>query len=329
LLSLLKEPQDVFLNNLPLGLPPLQGIEPHIDRMQGATLPTCTAYRTKPDDQEEGQRQTHDRQAHGYVHENLSPSVVSTILVMPLGCSISLSLFLRLMQLVLKHLVDKSEDTLMCPMNLKDHIIYVREALCILWPFTHKKLISFGFAVSSIGIEVNYSNFEDIHKWPTPTTSAQARSFHAIAIFHTRHTHNISTIVCLLDVPFVWDNATQHAFHDFKMKLHYTPLLVLPKVDYTDTKFVPIFAKCSIEKEFVDFHLHDGLLSKANKIGMPDSSMRKLLLPKFLFGSDNPPPILRVRTNMDYDKRVITMKKIHEDTRVLRQATCHNAKKKG
>ncbi|KAK1585102.1 hypothetical protein QYE76_037468 [Lolium multiflorum] len=66
LLSLLKEPQDVFLNNLPLGLPPLQGIEPHIDRMQGATLPTCTAYRTKPDDQEEGQRQTHDRQAHGY-----------------------------------------------------------------------------------------------------------------------------------------------------------------------------------------------------------------------------------------------------------------------
>ncbi|KAK1648887.1 hypothetical protein QYE76_066692 [Lolium multiflorum] len=124
LLSLLKEPQDVFLNNLPLGLPPLQGIEPHIDRMQGATLPTCTAYRTKPDDQEEGQRQTHDRQAHGYVHENLSPSVVSTILVMPLGCSISLSLFLRLMQLVLKHRVDKSEDTLMCPMNLKDHIIY-------------------------------------------------------------------------------------------------------------------------------------------------------------------------------------------------------------
>ncbi|KAK1645868.1 hypothetical protein QYE76_063673 [Lolium multiflorum] len=65
LLSLLKEPQDVFLNNLSLGLPPLQGIEPHIDRMQGATLPTCTAYRTKPDDQEEGQRQTHDRQAHG------------------------------------------------------------------------------------------------------------------------------------------------------------------------------------------------------------------------------------------------------------------------
>ncbi|KAK1620943.1 hypothetical protein QYE76_026460 [Lolium multiflorum] len=79
LLSLLKEPQDVFLNNLPLGLPPLQGIEPHIDRMQGATLPTCTAYRTKPDDQEEGQRQTHDRQAHGEnIRQHGRPTTIAT-----------------------------------------------------------------------------------------------------------------------------------------------------------------------------------------------------------------------------------------------------------
>jgi hypothetical protein len=205
----------------------------------------------------------------------------------------------------------------------------VREALCILWPFTHKKLISFGFAVPSIGIEVNYSNFEDIHKWPTPTTSAQARSFHAIAIFHTRHTHNISTIVCLLDVPFVWDNATQHAFHDFKMKLHYTPLLVLPKVDYTDTKFVPIFAKCSIEKELVDFLPHDDVLSKEYKIGILDSSLRKWLFSKFLFGCNTPPPILHESTNMDFNKHTITMKKIHEGTRAIIQATRLNTKKKG
>jgi hypothetical protein len=93
LLSLLKESQDVFLNKLPLGLPPLQGIEHHIDLMQGATLPKCTAHRTKPDDQEEMQRQTHDCQAHGYVHENLSPRVVPTIFVMHLGCSLVSSLF--------------------------------------------------------------------------------------------------------------------------------------------------------------------------------------------------------------------------------------------
>jgi hypothetical protein len=238
------------------------------------------------------------------------------------------------MQHILKHLVGKSvivslDDTLMCSKNLKDHIIHVREALCILCSFAHKKLISFGFALFSIGIEVHSLKVEDIHKWPTPTAISQARSFHDLAIFHTRFMKSISTIACLLNVPLVWDDATQHDFHISQMRFPYTPLFVLQKVDYTDIICVPIFAKCSIEKYFVDFHLHDGFLSKANKIGIPNSSMRKLLLPKFLFGSDNPPPILHVRTNMDYDKRVITMKKIHEDTRVLRQATCHNAKKKG
>jgi hypothetical protein len=39
LLSLLKQSQDIFLNKLPLGLPPLQGIEHHIDLMLDATLP--------------------------------------------------------------------------------------------------------------------------------------------------------------------------------------------------------------------------------------------------------------------------------------------------
>jgi hypothetical protein len=188
------------------------------------------------------------------------------------------------MQQILNHLVGKSvitsfHDNLMCSKNLKDHIIYVREALCTLCPFAHKKLISFGFEVSSIGIEVNYLTFGDIHERHTPTTIAQARRFHAIAIFHTRFMKNISTIVCLLNVPFVWDNATQHPFCDLQMRLHYTSLLVLQKVDYTDTIFVPMFAKFSVEKEFVDFHSHDDFLSNAKKIGMPKSSMRKFLFP--------------------------------------------------
>ena len=45
-----------------------------------------------------------------------------------------------------------------------------------------------------------------------------------------------------------------------------------------DTFFGPIFAKCSIEKGFDDFYLHDGFLFKANKICIPESSLRKLLL---------------------------------------------------
>jgi hypothetical protein len=63
--------------------------------------------------------------------------------------------------------------------------------------------------------------------------------------------------------------------------------------------------------------------------------MQKLLFSKLLFGSHNPPPIIHESTNMDSDKRAITMKKLHEDTsaiiheHVLRQATRLNTKKKG
>jgi hypothetical protein len=234
--------------------------------MQCATIPKGTTHHTKTDEQEEMQRPTHDCQAHGYVHEILRPRVVPTILVKPLGCCFVSPLALLLVQHLLKHLVDKSglDDILMCPMNLKDHIIYVRETLCILWPSAHKKLISFGFEISSIGIEVNYSTFGDIHKWHTPTKLSQARHFHSIAIFHTRFMKNTSTIVCLLNVPLVWDNPIQHPFCDLHMRFHYTSLLVLPKIDYTDTILVLIF---------VDFHSYDDFLSNAKKIGIPKSSM--------------------------------------------------------
>jgi hypothetical protein len=131
----LKEFKDVFPDELPHGLPSLQGIEHHIDFMQGATLPKGTTHHTKTDEQEDMQRPTHDCQAHGYVHEILSPRVVPTNLVMPLGCSFVSSFVLCLMQQILNHLVGKGvitslDDNLMCSKNLKDHIIYVREALC-------------------------------------------------------------------------------------------------------------------------------------------------------------------------------------------------------
>ncbi|KAK1561351.1 hypothetical protein QYE76_018191 [Lolium multiflorum] len=57
LLSLLKEFQDVFPDELPHGLPPLRGIEHRIDLIPGAPLPNRAAYRTNPEDTKEIQRQ--------------------------------------------------------------------------------------------------------------------------------------------------------------------------------------------------------------------------------------------------------------------------------
>ncbi|KAK1601970.1 hypothetical protein QYE76_027075 [Lolium multiflorum] len=46
----------------------------------------------------------------------------------------------------------------------------------------------------------------------------------------------------------------------------------------SDTFFGPIFAKCSIEKGIDDFYLHQGFLFKGNKLCVPMSSLRLLLL---------------------------------------------------
>ena len=46
----------------------------------------------------------------------------------------------------------------------------------------------------------------------------------------------------------------------------------------SDTFFGPIFAKCSSTKGIDDFYLHRGFLFKQNKLCIPESSLRLLLL---------------------------------------------------
>ena len=46
----------------------------------------------------------------------------------------------------------------------------------------------------------------------------------------------------------------------------------------SDPTFGSIFAKCSCDKGFDDFYLHKGFLFKANKLCIPESSLRLLLL---------------------------------------------------
>ncbi|CAJ2636512.1 unnamed protein product [Trifolium pratense] len=79
-LSPSEEFNDMFPKKIPSGLPPIRGIEHHIDLNSGASLPNRSAYRSNPQQTQEIQRQVTELVSKGWVRESLSPCVVPVIL---------------------------------------------------------------------------------------------------------------------------------------------------------------------------------------------------------------------------------------------------------
>jgi hypothetical protein len=79
--DLLQGLEDVFPQETPAGLPPIQGIEHQIDLIPGAALPNRPPYRTNPEETKEIQRQVQELLDKGFVRESISPCVVPMILV--------------------------------------------------------------------------------------------------------------------------------------------------------------------------------------------------------------------------------------------------------
>src|SRR3954464_7441839 len=137
LMAILQEFQDVFLEELPHGLPPLRGIEHRIDLIPGAPLPNRAAYRTNPDETKEIERHPILR-LDDMLDELCGATIFSKIdprsgyhqirmaegdewktafktklalyewLVMPFGLSNAPSTFMRLMNHILRSLIGKS-----------------------------------------------------------------------------------------------------------------------------------------------------------------------------------------------------------------------------
>jgi hypothetical protein len=79
--NLLQEYGDVFLAEIPPGLPPMRGIEHQIDLIPGASLPNRVAYRTNSEETNEIQRQVQDLLDRRYIRESLSPCAIPVLLV--------------------------------------------------------------------------------------------------------------------------------------------------------------------------------------------------------------------------------------------------------
>jgi hypothetical protein len=79
--TILQEFDHVFPEEVPAGLPPLQGIEHQIDLIPGASLPNRVPYRTNTEEKKEIQAQVQALLDKGYICVSLSPCVVPVILV--------------------------------------------------------------------------------------------------------------------------------------------------------------------------------------------------------------------------------------------------------
>jgi hypothetical protein len=76
-----KEFGDVFLEDIPNGLPPLKWIEHQIDLVAEASIPNRPAYRSNPKETKELRRQVDELMMKGYIHESMSPCAVPVLLV--------------------------------------------------------------------------------------------------------------------------------------------------------------------------------------------------------------------------------------------------------
>ena len=81
IVSLLQEFEDVFPEEIPKGVSPIQGIEHQIDFVLGAIIMNRHSYWSNPEETKELQKQVSELMEKGYVRESMSPCIVPVILV--------------------------------------------------------------------------------------------------------------------------------------------------------------------------------------------------------------------------------------------------------
>nr|KYP53933.1 Transposon Ty3-G Gag-Pol polyprotein [Cajanus cajan] len=176
-------------------------------------------------------------------------------LMMPFGLTNAPRTFMRLMNHVLrdctrKFVVVYFDNILIFSKSLDEYLGHLREVLIILRD-THlyanlekrtfcKENVNFlGFIVGKKGVQVDPEKIKTIQDWLTPKSVGDVRSFHGLASFYRRFFKDFSTLASPLnelvkkDVPFIWGEAQEKAFHDLKEKLTHAPILALPNFAQT------------------------------------------------------------------------------------------------
>ena len=171
-------------------------------------------------------------------------------LVMPFGLTNAPSMFMCLMNHVLRAFIGKFvvvyfDDILIYSKNLTEHLDHLRNVFSVLRReqlyANLKKCTSYmetfvfhGYVVTAQGIEMDEEKVKVIRDCPTPKSVSEVRSFHGLASFYRRFVKDFSTIAAPLteivkkSVGFKWNDEQDKAFNLLKDKLCLMPVLALP-----------------------------------------------------------------------------------------------------
>ncbi|RVW19070.1 Transposon Ty3-I Gag-Pol polyprotein [Vitis vinifera] len=309
-----KEYEDVFPNDVPSGLPPIRGIEHQIDFVPGATIPNRPAYRGNPEETKELQRQVEELLTKGHVRESLSPCVVLVLLVPNKDGTWRMCVDCRAINNIMvkyRHPIPRLDDMLdelhgscvFTKIDLKSGYHQIRMKEGDEWKTTFKTkyglyewlVMPFGLTnapstfMSAKGIEVDEEKVKAIKEWPTPKLITEELYALVRALETWQHYLWPKEFVIHTDHESLKHLKGQgklnrrHAkwvefIETFPYVIKYKQGFEYVKELYAnDDDFASVYG--AYEKTtFGKFYRLDGYLFKENRLCMPNSSMRELLV---------------------------------------------------
>ncbi|XP_071901083.1 uncharacterized protein [Coffea arabica] len=234
-----EEFDDFFPNEIPSGLPPLRGIEHHIDFVPETSLPNRSAYKMDPEETKEIQRQLDELLEKGWARESISSYAVPVILVpkkegtwrMCVDCCAVNAITVKYRHPIphLDHMLDELYGAVIfTKIDLKSgyHQIRMKEGNEWKMAFKTKNCL-----YEKLVMPFDLTN--------TPRRGYSLTLANVFFALMNLFFLIISTIAAPLtaiikkDVKFEWGGTQEKAFQLLKHKLTHVPLLSLPNFDKT------------------------------------------------------------------------------------------------